>query len=270
MSKRKNALHITLSLFAVIGLQGCQDSVSTETLQPTTVTTSTYTGPAARTSDIQGFRISVWEPLRGENRCGSCHNTGGQAPQFVREDDVNQAYEAANPHVNREEPDQSSLVTKVANGHNCWEASDTACATIITSYIESWVGDGSGGGRQIELGPPPNKVVGESKSFPDDSSLFATYVHPLLTDYCAECHVEDAAAPQSPYFATADSEIAYAAVKTSIDLDTPVNSRLVQRLIELHNCWDDCSDNAQEMESAIDQMAGNISPTPIDPDLVIS
>ncbi|MBV2125062.1 MAG: LamG domain-containing protein [Candidatus Thiodiazotropha sp. (ex Ctena orbiculata)] len=257
-------------MFTVIGLQGCQDGVSTETLQPTTVTTSTYTGPAARTSDIQGFRISVWEPLRGENRCGSCHNMGGQAPQFVREDDVNQAYEAANPHVNREEPDQSSLVTKVANGHNCWEASDTACATIITSYIESWVGDGSGGGRQIELEAPPDKVVGESKSFPDDSSLFATYVHPLLTDYCAECHVEDAAAPQSPYFATADSGIAYAAVKTSIDLDTPVNSRLVQRLIELHNCWDDCSDNAQEMESAIDQMAGNISPTPIDPDLVIS
>ncbi|MEW8140655.1 MAG: LamG domain-containing protein [Candidatus Thiodiazotropha endolucinida] len=270
MSKQNNALHITLSIFAIIGLQGCQDGVSTETLQPTTVTTSTYTGPAARTSDIQGFRISVWEPLRGENRCGSCHNTGGQAPQFVREDDVNQAYEAANPHVNREEPDQSSLVTKVANGHNCWEASDTACATIITSYIESWVGDGSGGGRQIELKPPPNKVVGESKSFPDDSSLFATYVHPLLTDYCAECHVEDAAAPQSPYFATADSGIAYAAVKTSIDLDTPVNSRLVQRLIELHNCWDDCSANAQEMESAIDQMASNISPTPIDPDLVIS
>lgn len=270
MSKQKNALHLTLSIFTVIGLQGCQDGVSTETLQPTTVTTSTYTGPAARTSDIQGFRISVWEPLRGENRCGSCHNMGGQAPQFVREDDVNQAYEAANPHVNREEPDQSSLVTKVANGHNCWEASDTACATIITSYIESWVGDGSGGGRQIELEAPPDKVVGESKSFPDDSSLFATYVHPLLTDYCAECHVEDAAAPQSPYFATADSGIAYAAVKTSIDLDTPVNSRLVQRLIELHNCWDDCSANAQEMESAIDQMAGNISPTPIDPDLVIS
>jgi hypothetical protein len=268
---KKNSRYIAaLSLFAVIGLQGCQDGVSTETLQATTVTTSTYTGPAARTSDIQNFRVSVWEPLRAENRCGSCHNTGGQAPLFVREDDVNQAYEAANSHVNREEPDQSSLVTKVANGHNCWEASDTACATIITSYIESWVGDGASGGRQIELETPVEKVVGESKSFPDDSSLFTTYVHPLLTEYCAECHVEDAAAAQSPFFATADSDVAYAAVKTSIDLDTPSNSRLVQRLIELHNCWDDCSDNAQEMQSAITQMADNISPTPIDPDLVVS
>jgi hypothetical protein len=259
-----------LSLFTLIALQGCQDGVSTETLQPTTVTTSTYSGPAARTSDIQSFRVSVWEPLRAQNRCGSCHGAGGQAPLFVREDDVNQAYEAANSHVNREEPDQSSLVTKVANGHNCWEASDSACATIITSYIESWVGEGLSSGRQIELEPPPNKVVGESKSFPDDPNLFTTYVHPLLTEYCSECHVEDAASPQSPYFATADSAVAYTAVKTSIDLDTPANSRLVQRLIELHNCWDDCSDNAQEMQSAIDQMAGNIQPTPIDPALIVS
>lgn len=264
------SLATLLPLFIMFGLQGCQDGVSTESLQATTVTTSTYSGPAARTSDIQGYRVNVWEPLRAENRCGSCHNTGGQAPLFVREDDVNQAYEAADSHVNREEPDQSSLVTKVANGHNCWEASDTACATIITSYIESWLGDGLSGGRQIELEPPPTKVVGESKAFPDDPSLFTTYVHPLLTDYCSECHIEDAAAPQSPFFATADSAVAYAAVKTSIDLDTPLNSRLVQRLIELHNCWDDCSDNAQEMENAIDQMASNISPTPIDPDLVVS
>jgi hypothetical protein len=268
--KKHSPYIAALSLFAIIGLQGCQDGVSTETLQPTTVENSTYNGPAARTSDIQNFRVSVWEPLRAENRCGSCHNAGGQAPLFVREDDVNLAYEAANPHVNRAEPDQSSLVTKVANGHNCWEASDTACATIITSYIESWVGDGAGGGRQIELEAPVNKVVGESKSFPDDPSLFTTYVHPLLTQYCAECHVEDAAAPQSPFFSTADSAVAYAAVKTSIDLDTPSNSRLVQRLIELHNCWDDCDANAQEMQSAITQMADNISPTPINPDLVVS
>jgi hypothetical protein len=266
----KHTLPIVLLLFAIAGLQGCQDGVSTETLQPTTVSSSTYSGPAARTSDIQGFRVNVWEPLRAQNRCGACHNAGGQAPQFVREDDVNQAYEAANPHVNREEPDQSSLVTKVANGHNCWEASDTACATIITSYIESWVGDGLSGGRQIELEPPVDKVVGESKAFPDDPTLFATYVHPLLTEYCSGCHVEDAAAPQSPFFATADSAVAYAAVRNSIDLDNPLNSRLVQRLIELHNCWDDCSTNAQEMQNAITQMANNILPTPVNPDLLVS
>ncbi|MES9942248.1 MAG: LamG domain-containing protein [Candidatus Thiodiazotropha sp. 6PLUC2] len=261
---------LLLPVLLLSGLPACQDGVSNESQQETTVNSSTYSGPAARTSDIQGFRVSLWEPLRAQNRCGACHNTGGQAPVFVREDDVNQAYESVNGYINRSEPDESSLVTKVANGHNCWEASDSACATIITNYIESWVGDGASAGRQIELEAPPENVVGESKTFPDDSSLFSSNVHPLLTDYCSECHVEDAASPQSPYFAAPDVETAYAAVKNSIDLDTPNNSRLVQRLIELHNCWDDCPSNAQEMETAITNMANNISPTPVDPDLVVS
>lgn len=269
---RRTRSHIWLFIPALLlsGLPACQDGVSNESQQETTVNSSTYSGPAARTSDIQGFRVSLWEPLRAQNRCGACHNTGGQAPVFVREDDVNQAYESVNGHINRSEPDESSLVTKVANGHNCWEASDSACATIITNYIESWVGDGANAGRQIELEAPPENVVGESKTFPDNSTLFASNVHPLLTEYCTECHVEDAAAPQSPYFAAQDADTAYAAVKTSIDLDTPNNSRLVLRLIELHNCWDDCPSNAQEMETAITNMANNISPTPVDPDLVVS
>jgi len=256
--------------FAALGLQGCQDGVSTESQPVTNIPPSSYNGPAARTEDIQGFRINVWEHLRAQNRCGGCHNTGGQAPLFVREDDVNLAYEAANPIVNRSQPDESRLVTKVAAGHNCWEASSAACAAIITNYIEAWVGSGGGAGRQIELEAPVDHVVGESKTFPDDSTLFATYVHPLLTTYCVNCHIETATAPQSPYFADGDADVAYAAVKNAIDLDTPSNSRLVQRLLELHNCWDDCTNNAAEMEAAITAMADNISPTPIDPALVVS
>ncbi|MCU7844617.1 MAG: LamG domain-containing protein [Candidatus Thiodiazotropha sp. (ex Monitilora ramsayi)] len=252
-------------------IQGCQDGVSTET-QPVTNSTppSTYSGPAARTTDIQNFRVSLWEPLRAQNRCGECHGTGGQAPLFVRDDDVNVAYEAANPFINRNEPDASSLVTKVANGHNCWQASDSACASIITTYIEAWVGTGATTGREIELEAPNDSEVGASKQFPDDSILFATHVHPLLTQYCDECHIETSIAPQSPYFADGDADTAYAAVKTSIDLDTPSNSRLVQRLLELHNCWDNCPDNATEMENAIIQMANGILPTPIDPNLIVS
>ncbi|MEW8377495.1 MAG: hypothetical protein AB2613_04805, partial [Candidatus Thiodiazotropha taylori] len=100
---------LLMTLLALFGLQACQDGVSNDPQQETTVTSSTYSGPAARTSDIQGFRVSVWEPLRAQNRCGACHNAGGQAPLFVREDDVNQAYEAVNPFINRSEPDESSL-----------------------------------------------------------------------------------------------------------------------------------------------------------------
>lgn len=254
-----------------LGIQGCQDGVSTEG-QPVTNSTpaSTYNGPAARTTDIQNFRVSLWEPLRKQNRCGECHGTVGQAPLFVREDDVNLAYEAVNPFINRAEPDASSLVTKVANGHNCWEASDSACASIITTYVEAWVGTGTTTGREIELEAPIDKVVGESKQFPVNPILFATHVHPLLTQYCIECHIETAIAPQSPYFSDTDIDTAYASVKTSIDLDTPANSRLVLRLLELHNCWDDCPSNALEMETAITQMADGILPTPIDSDLVVS
>ena len=278
MQKRNHTKHdwavrlIALSAATLSGLwlQGCQDGVSTSSQPQTSVTASTYSGPAARTEDIQSFRISLWEPLRAENRCGACHGTGGQAPLFVREDDVNLAYEATNPYINRDEPDESALVTKVANGHNCWEASDSACASIITNYIEAWVGSGASTGREIELEAPVDHVVGESKQFPADSTLFATHVHPLLTTYCSECHVETAASPQSPYFSDADADVAYAAVRNSIDLDTPVNSRLVQRLIELHNCWDDCPSNASEMENAITLMADSITPTPIDPALVVS
>jgi hypothetical protein len=266
----KSLLFLLLPMITLFGLQACQDGVSNESQQETSTSASTYNGPAARTNDIQGFRVSLWEPLRAQNRCGSCHNAGGQAPLFVREDDVNQAYEVVNPYINRSEPDASSLVTKVANGHNCWEASNSACATIITHYIQSWIGDGINAGRQIELEVPPENVVGESKVFPDDHALFATYVHPLLTQYCSECHVEDVAAPQSPYFSSPDPETAHAAVKTSIDLDNPYNSRLVQRLIELHNCWNNCSNNAQEMEAAITLMADHIEPTPVDPELVVS
>jgi hypothetical protein len=279
MQNRKTTTHgwaikliaLSVATLSSLWLQGCQDGVGTDNVPDTTADTANdYTGPGAMTSDITEFRVNLWQPLRASDRCGACHGTSGQAPLFVRDDDVNLAYEAVNPYINRVDPDESALVTKVANGHNCWLASDAACAEIITNYIEAWVGDDASSGREIDLEAPTDFVVGESKQFPDDSSLFDQYVHDLLTTYCVECHVETATAPQSPYFADGDVDVAYAAVKNSIDLDTPSNSRLVQRLLELHNCWDDCPSNASEMETAITQMANNISPTPIDEDLLVS
>src|SRR5688572_28790364 len=59
-----------------------------------------YTGPAAANADIQAFRINLWENIKGNNRCGSCHNANGQTPTFARNDDVNMAYQAANGIVN--------------------------------------------------------------------------------------------------------------------------------------------------------------------------
>src|SRR3954470_5357040 len=55
---------------------------------------ATYTGPAPTTADGQSFKINVWDNLKASNRCGQCHVSGKQSPEFVRQDDVNLAYSA--------------------------------------------------------------------------------------------------------------------------------------------------------------------------------
>ena len=231
-----------------------------------------YSGPAPQTDDVQSFKLHIWDNLAEDNRCGSCHGGDLQAPAFVRTDDINMAYNAANGVVDLNNPANSVLVTKVAGGHNCWLASDQACADIIQGYITDWANDSVGGsGTVISLTAPVIKDVGSSKTFPADGGNFASTVHPVLTQYCAGCHSDDAGTPQQPYFAAADVDVAYAAVQSKIDLDNPANSRLVVRLRdEFHNCWDSCSDNATTMETAIANFADAIPLTTVDPDLVIS
>ena len=85
-----------------------------------------YNGPAPSNDDVQAFRLNVWENLKASNRCGACHNATGQSPRFARNDDVNLAYQEATALVNLTTPDQSRLVTKVADGHNCWLSSAQA------------------------------------------------------------------------------------------------------------------------------------------------
>ncbi len=206
----------------------------------------TYSGPAPATADVQAFKINVWDNLKAGNRCGQCHVSGGQAPQFVRQDDVNLAYSAANPIVNLASPRDSRMVQKVAGGHNCWLASNDACADILTTWISAWAGATAGGGVQgVALKAPVIKDPGASKSFPSSPALFAATVHPVLEQYCSRCHTSTAAASQSPFFASHDVDEAYAAAKVKINLDQPALSRLVVRLrTEFHNCWSDCAANA--------------------------
>src|SRR5687767_14361714 len=58
---------------------------------------SDYTGPASANADVQAFRINLWENIKGNNRCGSCHGAGGQTPMFARNDDVNLASRRPTP-----------------------------------------------------------------------------------------------------------------------------------------------------------------------------
>lgn len=231
---------------------------------------SNYSGPPPQTDDVQSFKLNVWDNLSPDNRCGACHGSG-QAPEFVNLADVNVAYSEANTIVNLERPGESRMVTKVAGGHNCWLTSDAACADTITSFITAWAGDSAGGGNTIELVAPPNREPGDSKSFPEAADLFSTTVYPLLTQYCANCHNENAANPISPFFANDDVDSAYAAAKARINLDTPENSRFVIRLLnEFHNCWSDCPSNATEMQNAIQAFADSIPLTQVDPNLLVS
>ena len=260
----------TLGLLALLaGCGGGADTVQ----NPVTSggTPVSYSGPPPATADVQSFKLNVWDNLKANNRCGQCHGAGGQVPLFVRADDINLAYAAANGIVDLAAPRESRMVTKVGGGHNCWLASADACADILTTWIANWAGATAGGPATVELKPPPLRDPGASKSFPTDPGLFATTVHPLLVQYCATCHAPSSASSQSPFFASGDVNEAYAAARVKINLDQPELSRFVVRLgSEFHNCWNDCAANAAAMESAIRAFAGSVAATQVDPSLVLS
>ena len=156
----------------------------------------------------------------------------------------------------------------------------------MLSYIENWIGSSTSSNRAVTFNPLPPALIKDpgstlriTSAAPSD---FGTTVYPLLTQYCASCHRENAATPQSPYFASADLSVAFNAAQQKIDLNTPVNSRLVERMIEGHNCWDRDDtvagdapytpmDNcAYEMYDAIRDLATTIVPTEVDSNWVTS
>jgi len=243
--------------------------------------TPNYVGPAPTTADVQSFKINLWDNIQADNRCGSCHSdAGGQTPMFARRDDVNLAYAAANGIVTLVTPQDSTMVTKVSGGHNCWLASDAACADILTTWITNWAGAlASGGGREIQLEPPVLREPGQSKNFPADQGLlFSTTVYPVLEQFCSDCHSSGSSVKQQPFFAEGPAGdaaallVAYEAAKAKIDLDEPANSRFVVRLnSEFHNCWtNSCADDADDMQTAIEQFAAGVTATSVDPNLVTS
>lgn len=263
-----------LSALAGLALAGCSGGADTTTNPVTSGPPAgpNYTGPTPANADIQAFRVNFWENIRGNDRCGNCHHATGQVPTFARSDDVNAAYQQAAAVVNRDSPSQSTVVTKVGGGHNCWLADAGACASILTRWIQDWVGASGVGGRQIELQPPAPRDPGSSKRFPPSAAAAGFGpVHSLLTQYCAGCHRSDSATPQSPYFASSNIDEAYIAAQPKINLDDPAASRFVIRLgRESHNCWSDCDANAETMRQAIATLANAIPVTQVDPGLVVS
>jgi mono/diheme cytochrome c family protein len=273
-------LHWFAAACAVAVLAGCSSGGAPTTENPVTQAppVTDYVGPAAANADVQAFRINLWENVKANNRCGSCHGAGGQTPQFARNDDVNLAYQAANSVVNLSQPDQSRMVEKVAGGHNCWLQAPSACADTLTVWIRNWAGSSATGGTTIQLQAPAIKEVGGSKNFPASSAAFATsqlyaLVRNAGTANCVRCHSSSASTQQQPFFADADPDVAYAAIKSKINLTNTDQSRVVVRLRdEFHNCWGNsgCAANAQTMLDAVNAFAGPIPVTNVDPALLIS
>ncbi len=277
-----NAKSVLLVVLAGFVLAACGGGASTTDLPPPqngggNTGGTPYTGPVARDDDVLKFQQEFWGNARGTDRCGGCHNESvGQSPMFVRNDDVNMAYDVAIGLVNTQQPSLSEIVAKVQTGHNCWVTDPNVCAAIMTTWIENWAGDGIAGGRQIVLIPPTSSDPGSSRNFPADPfgpPSFETLLHqPILTTYCQDCHSSEAATPIQPYFADPDVNVAYDAAKSKINLDDPANSRFVVRLAaEFHNCWSaSCAADSVVMENAISAYANLITPTQVDPNLVFS
>jgi len=262
---------------------GAQTADNPTSQSPGNGNDAAYSGPAARDADVLKFQQEFWTSAKTTNRCGSCHNeTVGQLPMFVRNDDVNLAYDAALTRIDRDLPSQSEIVTKVSTlplGHNCWVEDPGVCGSIMTTWIENWVGDTAGGGRQIVLVPPTSADPADSKNFPDDPASFQALIYtPILQQYCSGCHSSDSATAQQPYFADVDIDVAYEAAKSKISLDSPGDSRFVIKVSpnplisgESHNCWNnDCPTAETQMLAAVSAFANGIVATVIDPALITS
>lgn len=265
----KLGLVITVSFLTACGGSSVE-VVKTPTPAPLDPPPATYSGPVAASPDVTQFKLELWDNISSKERCGACHVQNNQSPAFARNDDINLAYNAANQLVNFASPEDSNLVTAVSAGHYCWLTSDAACADIMTTWIRNWANTESTA-NEIQLEAPVAKDPGANKNFPADSQLFADNVYPLLETYCANCHTGSATIPISPYFASSDIEEAYDASKARISLDTPASSRFVEKLLNgFHNCWTDCSSNANDLISAIQNMADGIEITELDAALINS
>lgn len=271
----KQYINIVSIAFCISLLTACGGSETQVTETPTPPTTElppiNYSGPPPATEDVQNFKLKVWDKLATNDKCAACHTQGSQMPDFARFDDINEAYRVTNTLVDKSNPLNSLLISKVAGGHNCWLASPTACVDIMETWLSDWLNISSSA-NEITLIAPPVKTVGANKNFPASSNLFAQSVYPLFENHCSECHQSSAAVPISPYIASQDINEAYLASISKLNLDKPQDSRVVVRVRdEFHNCWSDsCLADSGALESAIVEMADNISPTELDANLIAS
>lgn len=280
-----------LALLSFGGLTACGGGASTEAQQAGGGQTTSNLLVGA-TADQLAYHENVWKNLSSKSRCGQCHSTEvGQAPLFVHDTSIQQAREAVTAYVDFTDVAGGSivnsiLVTKIRGGHKsqaCWLASEALCAGAIEGFLNDWNTAITGTTAEPQgvklVAPSPLRSVDESKRFPDSSDGFAASLYPLLRTNCSTCHGATLAQGATGSFASNNVEQAYQEAQQKINLLRPEDSRLVVRLrLESHKCWadptateaDDCVYSSQKLEDAITSMSDNITPTQVDPNLIIS
>lgn len=285
-SRRVSMALFTLALTAL--LQGCSGGSGGggserefDPVQDLGSAEFVYDGAPPASDEIQNFKVSFYDFTAGNDRCGECHTPGGSGKTaFADQTNVNEAWKAAKTVVNLEDPSASAVVSRVANGHNCWLAAgqEATCATTITGYIERWAASGEQSSSEVQLlprrpySPSGTKVLPGAITAVEGLDLTGSdELLGLLQRYCSDCHSDTAPVPQAPYFSSDNIDIAYEGLRGKVNLSSPEMSRIVLRLDpEKHNCWTDCVDNANTMAAAVDRLIEVVPTTEVDPLLLTS
>ncbi len=128
--------------------------------------------------------------------------------------------------------------------------------SLLAAACGDYGGGGGGGGAGAPTGPNPNPNQPQGPSDAEMQAAFEQTVHPIVTQYCIECHAGQG--PGSPHIASPDPATAYRETwyNQKVSLTNPGTSRLVRRLVaDFHHCWDDCVADAAIMQTAIEQWA---------------
>ena len=170
--------------------------------------------------------------------------------------------------------DQAAIEAEIAA-----DSSDTAEDIDIVSLLNA-PPDAVPVAEQIVLGDTPGAGQNDYVRWVwgDTSAPYLSKPQVLPTDVarCVRCHSESApqAQRQQPYFADSDPQVAFAALVETrkIDINTPTNSRIYLRLLQdSHNCWSDCSSDADTVLAAIEGwkneiLSGSFTPPTVDGD----
>ena len=156
-------------------------------------------------------------------------------------------------------------------------------APILTTWISNWAGaTGAASATTVQLTAPPVQSVGQSLNFParrNRLSEHRLYAHQQVLRRAAihrpraprsnrrSSPIRRSRPPIRPRSRRSISRDACRSTATTCG----TNSRFYQRLLtDNHNCWTDCASDAALMLGQIQAFAQMLTPTNIDPTLVIS